>query len=190
MENNFPANYRTRETADLFLYLIIQLLKECGRAAIILPDGFLFGEGVKIRIKERLLEKCNLHIIVRLPNGVFAPYTGIKTNLLFFTKGKPTEEIWYFEHHLPNGIKSYSKTRSIRIEEFDLEKAWWNNREENEYAWKVSIEGIKERNYNLDIKNPRGIEEETTLTKEEIIERIESNLRRSSELLGRIKRAF
>ena len=190
VENNFPGNYRTRETADLYLYLIIQLLKERGRAAVVLPDGFLFGEGAKTRIKERLLERCNLHTIVRLPNGVFAPYTGIKTNLLFFTKGEPTKEIRYFEHPLPNGIKSYSKTKPIRIEEFDLEKAWWSNREENEYAWKVSLEEIKEKNYNLDIKNPRGIDEEITLMKEEIIERIESNLRRSSELLSKIKRAF
>src|SRR3972149_2190241 len=184
VENNFPANYRTRETADLYLYLIIQLLKEGGRAAVVFPDGFLFGEGAKTRIKERLLEKCNLHTIVRLPNGVFAPYTGIKTNLLFFIKGESTKEIWYFEHPLPNGIKSYSKTRPIKIGEFDLEKGWWNKREENEYAWKVSIEEIKRKNYNLDIKNPRVVQEEVALTKQEVIERIESNLRRSSELLG------
>ncbi len=190
VENNIPANYRTRETADLFLYLIVQLLKEDGRAAIVLPDGFLFGEGAKTRIKERLLERCNLHTIVRLPNGVFAPYTGIKTNLLFFTKGESTKEIWYFEHPLPNGIKSYTKTKPIRIDEFDLEKSWWNKREENEYAWKVSLEEINEKNYNLDIKNPRGIDEEITLIREEIIERIESSLRKSSELLSKIKRAF
>jgi len=158
IESNFPANFRTRETADLFLVLVMSLLKDEGRAGIVLPDGFLFGEGVKTRIKEDLLEKCNLHTIVRLPNGVFAPYTGINTNLLFFTKGEPTKEIWYFEHPLPEGYKTYNKTKPIRIEEFDLEKAWWEDREENQYAWRVPIEEIKKRNYNLDIKNPHQAE--------------------------------
>ena len=154
IESNFPATYRTRETADLFLLLIMHLLKEEGRGAIVLPDGTLFGEGVKTRIKEKLLEECNLHTIVRPPNGVFSPYTGIKTNLLFFTKGVPTKEIWFYEHPYPNGVKSYNKTKPIRIEEFDLEKSWWNNREKNERAWKVSIDEIKAGGYNLDIKNP------------------------------------
>lgn len=154
IEGNFPAAYRTRETADLFLVLIIQLLEDKGRAAIVLPDGTLFGEGVKTRIKERLLEQCNLHTIVRLPNGVFNPYTGIKTNLLFFTKGEPTQEIWYYEHPYPSGYKSYSKTKPIKIEEFEQEKAWWQNREETPLAWKVSIDQIRANNYNLDIKNP------------------------------------
>ncbi len=154
IEQNFPAKYRTKETADLFLVLLMQRLKEGGRCGIVLPDGTLFGEGVKTRIKEDLLSNCNLHTIVRLPNGVFAPYTGIRTNLLFFTKGEPTKEIWYFEHPYPPGYKSYSKTQPIRIKEFDLEKAWWENRVENEYAWKVSAEVIRERGYNLDCKNP------------------------------------
>ncbi|MBU4222915.1 MAG: type I restriction-modification system subunit M [Euryarchaeota archaeon] len=154
IESNFPANYRTRETADLFLLLITHLLKEGGRGAIVLPDGTLFGEGVKTRIKEKLLEECNLHTIVRLPNGVFSPYTGIKTNLLFFTKGAQTKEIWFYEHPYPNGVKSYNKTKPIRIEEFEPEKAWWVKREKNERAWKVSIDEIKASGYNLDIKNP------------------------------------
>ncbi|MEW8513310.1 MAG: class I SAM-dependent DNA methyltransferase, partial [Candidatus Thiodiazotropha sp.] len=111
IENNFPANLRTRETADLFMALIIKLLKDKGRAAVVLPDGFLFGEGVKTRLKQTLLEECNLHTIVRLPNGVFNPYTGIKTNLLFFTKGQPTEQVWYYEHPYPEGVKSYNKTK-------------------------------------------------------------------------------
>jgi type I restriction enzyme M protein len=101
VENNFPQAYRTRETANLFLYLLIHILKDGGRAGVVLPDGFLFGEGVATRIKEKLLTECNLHTIIRLPNGVFAPYTGIKTNLLFFEKGKPTKDIWYFEHPYP-----------------------------------------------------------------------------------------
>lgn len=154
VESGFPSGFQTKETADLFLALIIHILKEGGQAAIILPDGSLFGEGVKTRIKQRLLETCNLHTIVRLPNGVFNPYTGIRTNLLFFRKGEPTEEIWYFEHPLPADRKNYSKTRPITLDEFDLEKAWWDNREENEYAWRVPIEEIKARNYNLDLKNP------------------------------------
>jgi type I restriction enzyme M protein len=154
VESNFPAPFQTKETADLFLALIVHLLKEGGQGAIVLPDGSLFGEGVKTRLKEHLLERCNLHTIVRLPNGVFAPYTDINTNLLFFTKGEPTQEVWYFEHPLPDGYKKYTKTRPIRIEEFDLEKDWWCDRQENERAWRVPIGEIKGRNYNLDIKNP------------------------------------
>jgi type I restriction enzyme M protein len=165
IEQGFPADVRTKETADLFLVLIKHLLKTNGRAALVLPDGTLFGEGVKSRIKEQLLAECNLHTIVRLPNGVFAPYTGIKTNLLFFTKGTPTENVWFYEHPYPAGVKNYNKTKPIRIEEFDVEKAWWGletdgfaSRVENEQAWKVSIETIKAANYNLDQKNPHAAE--------------------------------
>ncbi len=154
VEQNFPQKFQTKETADLFLALIVKLLRDGGKGAIVLPDGSLFGEGVKTRLKEHLLETCSLHTIVRLPNGVFNPYTGIRTNLLFFTKGQPTKEIWYFDHPTPADRKQYSKTRPIDIKEFDLEKAWWNNRVENEYAWCVTIDEIKARNYNLDIKNP------------------------------------
>ena len=161
IENNFPATFRTRETADLFLLLITHLLRNEGRAAVVLPDGFLFGEGMKTRLKEKLLTECNLHTIVRLPNGVFNPYTGIKTNLLFFTKGRPTKNIWYYEHPYPPGVKNYNKTRPMRFEEFAAEIAWWGNekddfktRAENEQAWKVPVEEIVKRNYNLDISNP------------------------------------
>ncbi len=154
IDSSFPQTFQTKETADLFLVLIMRILKDGGRAAVVLPDGSLFGEGVKTRIKERLLETCNLHTIVRLPNGVFSPYTGINTNLLFFTKGQPTQETWYFAHPMPSNRKQYSKTRPIALAEFDLEKAWWNAREETAYAWRVPIAEIKARNYNLDIKNP------------------------------------
>ena len=161
IETNFPQAFRTRETADLFMTLFIQLLKEGGRAAVVLPDGFLFGEGMKTRLKEKLLSECNLHTIVRLPNGVFNPYTGIKTNLLFFTKGRPTEQIWYYEHPYPEGYKNYSKTKPMRFAEFATEIDWWGDekddfaaREETEQAWKVGIEEIQARHYNLDIKNP------------------------------------
>lgn len=157
---NFPNNFQTKETADLFMTVIMYRLSEKGRAGVVLPDGFLFGEGVKTKIKEKLLNKFNLHTIVRMPNGVFAPYTGINTNLLFFEKGEPTKDVWFFEHPLPKGYKNYTKTKPIKLEEFDLEKKWWNNREENEYAWKVSIDEIKNRNYNLDFKNPNKEEED------------------------------
>src|SRR3989454_5307069 len=154
IEKNFPKAYSTRETADLFLVLITHLLREGGRSAIVLPDGTLFGEGIKTRIKEKLLTECNLHTIVRLPNGVFSPYTGIKTNLLFFTKGQPTKDVWDYEHPYPPGAKSYNKTKPIRIEEFDLEKKWWKKRKETEQAWKVPVEQVQAAGYNLDIKNP------------------------------------
>lgn len=166
-ETNFPAKFRTKETADLFLALIIKLLKNGGRAAVVLPDGTLFGEGVKTRIKEELMEKCNLHTIVRLPNGVFNPYTGIKTNLLFFEKGTPTKDVWYFEHPYPKGVKSYNKGKPINIKEFDLEKVWWDKREENKNAWIVSADEIKARDYNLDIKNPH--QESDDLASPEVI---------------------
>ncbi|HOX31451.1 MAG TPA: class I SAM-dependent DNA methyltransferase [Spirochaetales bacterium] len=167
IESNFPATFQTKETADLFLVLIMHLLKAGGRAAVVLPDGFLFGDGIKARIKEKLLTECDLHTIVRLPNGVFAPYTGIKTNLLFFTKGGPTKDVWYFEHPYPAGYKSYSKTKPITIGEFEREKAWWGSPEdhyaarvESEYAWKVSAQEIKANGFNLDRKNPNKPEEE------------------------------
>ena len=166
IENNFPATFRTRETADLFMALIIKLLKGQGRAAVVLPDGFFFGEGMKTRLKEKLLAECNLHTIVRLPNGVFNPYTGIKTNLLFFTKGQPTEQIWYYEHPYPEGVKNYNKTKPMRFEEFQIEIDWWGSeadgfaaRKETDQAWKVTIDEIKARNYNLDIKNPHVAEQ-------------------------------
>jgi type I restriction enzyme M protein len=154
IENNFPVEFRTRETADLFLILVMELLKDGGRAAVVLPDGTLFGEGIKTRIKKKLLEECNLHTIVRLPKSVFAPYTSISTNVLFLTKGEPTKHIWYYEHPLPEGVKAYNKTKPMRIAEFDVEKAWWEKRKETDQAWKVPIKDIIERNYNLDINNP------------------------------------
>ena len=150
IESNFPKEFQTRETADLFMVLIIRLLKDGGRAAVVLPDGFLFGEGMKTRLKEKLLTECNLHTIVRLPNGVFSPYTGIKTNLLFFTKGKPTETIWFYEHPYPEGVKNYNKTKPMRFAEFQPEIDWWgdevdgfSSRVENEQAWKVDFAALK-----------------------------------------------
>jgi type I restriction enzyme M protein len=161
IEKNFPAELQTRETADLFMQLIVEVLKDGGRAAVVLPDGTLFGEGVKTKLKKMLVEECNLHTIVRLPNGVFAPYTPIKTNILFFTKGTKTENIWFYEHPYPKGVKNYNKTKPMKFAEFQTESDWWGSeadgfasRTETDQAWSVSIEEIIQRNYNLDIKNP------------------------------------
>src|SRR5690606_3151459 len=139
--------------------------KPGGRAAVVLPDGSLFGEGVKTRLKEHLLEECNLHTIVRLPNSVFRPYASIGTNLLFFEKGEPTKEIWYWEHQVPEGQKAYSMTKPIRLEHLSDCVKWWGGttrkgRKETERAWKVSADEIKTRGYNLDIKNPHTIQED------------------------------
>ncbi|HLO51878.1 MAG TPA: class I SAM-dependent DNA methyltransferase [Kamptonema sp.] len=164
IESNFPKKYQTRETADLFMGLIMHLLKpETGRAAVVLPDGFLFGEGVKTTLKRELLEEFNLHTIVRLPKGVFSPYTSINTNILFFEKGATTQDIWFFEHPYPDGYKSYSRSKPLTIQEFDREKEWWGGadrkgRKVSEYAWKVSALEIAARNYNLDCKNPHEVE--------------------------------
>ena len=193
IENNFPANLRTRETADLFMALIIKLLRKNGRAAIVLPDGFLFGEGMKTRLKEKLLAECNLHTIVRLPNGVFNPYTSIKTNLLFFSKGQPTQHIWYYEHPYPKGVKSYNKTKPMRFEEFQAEIDWWGDeadgfkaRSENEQAWKVSLENIQARNYNLDIKNPH-VGEQVSHDPEELLRSYNEQQAAISKLRDRLR---
>ncbi len=185
--HNFPSQFQTAETSFLFMVLIINLLKSGGRAGVVLPDGFLFGEGVATRIKEKLLSDCNLHTVVRLPNGVFNPYTGITTNLLFFTKGEPTKEVWYFDHPLPAGIKNYSRSNPLRIEEFDLEKSWWNDRKETGNAWKVGIDEIKARDYNLDIKNPNRKEEKEILDTKELIDAIEANFKEAAAILEKIK---
>lgn len=151
VETNFPATYRCKESADLFIVLMLQLLKANGRAAIVLPDGSITGEGVKSRIREKLLTDCNLHTIIRLPQSTFFPAT-VATNLLFFEKGSPTKDIWYYEHKIPEGQKSYSKTKPIQFEEFEPLISWWNNRKENSIAWKVNINELKD--WDLDIKNP------------------------------------
>jgi type I restriction enzyme M protein len=162
IESNFPQHFRTKETADLFLALIVRLLKPRGRAAVVLPDGTLFGEGVKTRLKEHLMEECNLHTIVRLPNSVFKPYASIGTNLLFFEKGEPTQEIWYYEHRVPEGQKAYSMTKPIRLEHLQECIDWWGGKErkgrkETPQSWRVTAEEIKGRGYNLDIKNPHTV---------------------------------
>jgi type I restriction enzyme M protein len=188
-ENNFPQNYRTKESADLFLVLMVHLLKNGGRAGIVLPDGSLTGDGVKQRVREKLLTDCNLHTIIRLPNSVFKPYATVATNLLFFTKGEPTKEVWYYEHRLPEGQKSYSKTQPLMLSEFAPIKDWWNNRVENELAWKVDIQTIIGRNYDLDINNPNKKVEEIEHSSAELMTMLDSSFDRSHKLLNHIREA-
>ncbi|WP_028665382.1 class I SAM-dependent DNA methyltransferase [Runella zeae] len=206
-ESNFPQNYRTKESADLFLILMIHLLKTNGRAGIVLPDGSLTGEGVKQRVRERLLRECNLHTIIRLPNSVFQPYATVATNLLFFEKkdihslpfsgsaeqagaeGFATQEIWYYEHRLPEGQKSYSKTKTIQAKEFDPIKAWWNNRTESDVCWKVDIQTIIDRNFDLDIKNPVKQEETHEYSSAELMQLLQASFAKSQDLLGQLKGA-
>jgi type I restriction enzyme M protein len=187
-ENNFPQTYRTKESADLFLILMIHLLKDGGRSAIVLPDGSLTGDGVKQRIRQKLLEDCNLHTIVRLPNSVFQPYASVATNLLFFTKGEPTKNIWYYEHKLPEGYKAYSKTKPIQMAEFDTLKKWWKKRKANELAWKVDIKTIKENGYNLDIKNPYRPEEEKQHSSAELLNLLHQSFAKGDQLLEQLRK--
>ncbi len=141
----------------------------------------------KQRIRQEFLEQCNVHTIVRLPNSVFQPYASVATNLLFFTKGEPTRNIWYWEHKLPEGQKSYSKTKPIQKSEFEPLKAWWNSRVENEHVWKVSIETLKTNGYNLDIKNPYIKEEQVTHTTAELLELLHQSFMKSDALLVELK---
>jgi len=186
-ETNFPQSYRTKESADLFLILMIHLLKQGGRAGIVLPDGSLTGEGVKQRIRQKFLEDCNLHTIIRLPNSVFQPYATVSTNLLFFRKGEPTKEVWYYEHRVPAAYKAYSKTRPIQVQEFEPIKEWWNKREESDVSWKVDIDSIVERGYDLDIKNPAKAEEAHEYTSAELMEQLYQSFEKSNNLLNRLK---
>ncbi len=187
VETNFPVNFRTTESADLFLMLMVRYLKDGGRAGIVLPDGSLTGDGVKQRIRQHFLENCNLHTIVRLPNSVFQPYASVATNLLFFEKGKPTKNIWYWEHKLPEGVKAYSKTKPIQKGEFDTLKKWWKKRKENEQAWKISIDSIIANGFNLDIKNPHTPEVVHEYTSAELVKLLHDSFRKSDELLIKLK---
>ena len=188
-ENNFPQNFRTKESADLFLILMIHLLKQGGRAGIVLPDGSLTGDGIKQRVRQKLLEDCNLHTIIRLPNSVFQPYATVATNLLFFTKGTPTKEIWYYEHKLPEGQKAYNKTKPIQAKEFDPIKAWWTDRKESDIAWKVPIQTIIDRNYDLDFKNPSKQVETHEYNSIELMDLLHNSFDKSNSLLEQLKNA-
>lgn len=185
VETNFPASYRCKESADLFVILMLQLLKNNGRAAIVLPDGSITGEGVKARIREKLLTDCNLHTIIRLPQSTFYPAT-VSTNLLFFQKGSATKDIWYYEHKLPVGQKSYSKTKTIQFEEFEPIIKWWDNRIENDVAWKVNVNDLN--NWNLDIKNPKVETIEVSYSVKEVIQNLKSSINSSSEILTELEK--
>jgi len=187
VETNYPQAFRTTESADLFLLVMIRYLREGGRAGIVLPDGSLTGDGVKQRIRQHFLENCNLHTVVRLPNSVFQPYASVATNLLFFERGKPTREIWYYEHKLPEGVKAYSKTKPIQKSEFDGLKKWWKKRKETDQAWKVPIADIIKNGYNLDIKNPHIPEPEKTYSSAELLNMLHDSFCKSDELLKQIK---
>jgi type I restriction enzyme M protein len=195
IQGNFPEDRQTSETALLFLQLIMRKLRRArtradlpARAAVVVPDGTLFGDGVCARIKEELLKEFNLHTIVRLPNGVFPPYTNIRTTILFFDRSAPTKKVWYYEHPLPEGRKNYTKTAPILFDEFAPCLAWWKKRAENERAWKVPVAHLLADNCNLDRKNPRGKEDiahlppaelaASILAKEERIVKIMDNIQK------------
>jgi type I restriction enzyme M protein len=192
IQGNFPEDKQTSETALLFLQLIMRKLRRQGsgrpaRAAVVVPNGTLFGDGVCARIKEELLREFNLHTIVRLPNGVFAPYTGIPTNILFFDRSGLTETVWYYEQPLPEGRKNYTKTAPIRFEEFAACMEWWNKREENERAWKVPADELLHNGCNLDRKNPHDKEDVTHKPPEEIAARILEKEQRIVGIVGNIQ---
>jgi type I restriction enzyme M protein len=194
IQGNFPEDKQTAETALLFLQLIMRKLKRRptaagrpARAAVVVPNGTLFGDGVCARIKEELLKDFNLHNIVRLPNGVFAPYTSIPTNLLFFDRSGPTKDVWYYEHPLPNGRKNYTKTQPLQFEEFAPCLAWWAKRKENDRAWKVSAAELLANNCNLDRKNPNAKEDITHLPPEQLAASILEKEKRIIEIVGKIQ---
>ncbi len=155
-----------------------------------LPDGSLTGDGVKERIRKKLLEDCNLHTIIRLPNSVFQPYASVATNLLFFTKGEKTEKVWYWEHKLPEGYKAYSKTKPIQLAEFAGLKKWWKKRKANEQAWKVDIKTIKKNGYNLDIKNPHQPEEEKQYSSGELLDLLHQSFAKGDMLLEQLRKGL
>ena len=207
IQGNFPEDKQTSETALLFLQLIMRKLRrvrssgfsrsgsdadrlkaelQTARAGVVVPNGTLFGDGVCARIKEELLKEFNLHTIVRLPNGVFAPYTSIPTNLLFFDRSGPTREVWYYEQPLPEGRKNYTKTAPIQFEDFGPLFDWWNKREENERAWRVPATELLAAGCNLDRKNPRAKEDITHLPPAQLAADILKKEQRIGEIMGNI----
>ncbi len=203
---NFPESTRASETALLFMQFIMRSLKPGGRCGVVVPNGTLFGDGVSARIKEQLLRNFNLHTIVRLPNGVFAPYTSIPTNLLFFDRPMDagrgdsrialTEDVWFYEHVLPEGMKNYTKTRPMTFEEFAPLRAWWDapQREQNERAWKVRAADLMQYDVNgnllsvnLDVKNPSRAADLEHLPPAELAESIAAKERQIAGLMDEIK---
>lgn len=200
VKNHFPDDLASSETADLFMSVIMYRLKKNGRAAVILPDGFLFGtDNAKVAIKKKLLSEYNLHTIIRMPHSVFSPYTSITTNILFFDRTKPTKETWFYRLDMPEGYKNFSKTKPMELKHFTPAIEWWENREEInidgfDKAKKFMAEEIAERNYNLDLCGyPH--EEEEILPPKELIRQykakkaklnaeIDSILEQITEILG------
>lgn len=172
VKNHFPADLASSETADLFMSVIMYRLKKNGRAAVILPDGFLFGtDNAKVAIKKKLFTEFNLHTVIRLPHSVFAPYTSITTNILFFDRTKPTEDTWFYRLDMPEGYKNFSKTKPMELKHFAPVMDWWNNREEInidgfDKAKKYTAEEIAIRNYNIDLCGYPHEEEEILPPKE------------------------
>lgn len=189
IQNNFAADKQTSETALLFLQLIMRLLRRqpAGRSAVVVPNGTLFGDGVYGRIKHELLTQFHLHTVVRLPNGVFAPYTSIPTNVLFFDRSGPTEHVWYYEQPLPAGSTNYTKTAPMQFEEFADCLAWWNARVENERAWKVSSKELIDGGCNLDRKNPNAKPDAEHLPPDQLVESILVKETKIADIVGEIK---
>ena len=175
VKNHFPSDLASSETADLFMSVIMYRLKQNGRAAVILPDGFLFGtDNAKVAIKKKLMSEFNLHTVIRMPHSVFAPYTSITTNILFFDRTGSTKETWFYRLDMPDGYKNFSKTKPMKLEHFAPAIEWWSNREEItidgfDKAKKYTAEELAQRNYNIDLCGfPH--EEEEILPPKELIQ--------------------
>jgi type I restriction enzyme M protein len=195
--SNFPDDKQTAETALLFLQLIMRKLRRqsksyngiqsIGRAAVVVPNGTLFADGICGRIKQDLLTEFNLHTIVRLPNGVFAPYTNIPANLLFFDRSGPTQDVWFYEQPLPQGRKNYTKTQPLQYEEFTPLLTWWNKREVNAHAWKIPAAEILAQGSNLDRKNPLVKDDITHLPPEQLVASILDKERQIIEIMEQVQ---
>ena len=192
IQSNFPTELQTSETADLFVALILYRLKQNGRVGIILPDNFLFGnENSQKALKERLLNECNLHKVVKLPAGVFAPYTSITTNILFFDKTESTKEICYYDFPLPEGYRSFSKTKPFKSIHLDGVRKWWNNRDKEDLnSYKVSIDEVRAKEFNLDFKNPNKLVEEKEYSLDELLTTMEAKSRNIVSLVDKIREAL
>ena len=192
IQSNFPTELQTSETADLFVALILYRLKQNGRVGIILPDNFLFGnENSQKALKERLLNECNLHTVVKLPAGVFAPYTSITTNILFFDKTESTKEIWYYDVPLPEGYRSFSKTKPFKSIHLDGVRKWWNDRNKEDLnSYKVSIDEVRAKEFNLDFKNPNKLVEEKEYSLDELLTTMEAKSRNIVSLVDKIREAL
>lgn len=192
IQSNFPTELQTSETADLFVALILYRLKKNGRVGIILPDNFLFGnENSQKALKEKLLNECNLHTIVKLPAGVFAPYTSITTNILFFDKTEPTKEVWYYDLPLPEGYRSFSKTKPFKSIHLDGVRKWWSSRDKEDLnSYKVTIDEIRAKEYNLDFKNPNKLVEEKEYTLDELLTTMDIKSKNIVSLVDKIRQAL